>query len=92
MGFDGEFRLHGAPQDANIVWMTFPNGSRHELAWPVGYSARFTPVLELLDGGGQVVGREGTRVTGGCGIPEDPNVLWMSLEPVPPVLVGPGPS
>jgi hypothetical protein len=92
VGYDGNFRLHGAAADPKLVWMTFPDGSRHDLAWPVGYSARFTPALELLDGTGQVVGREGSLITGGCGIPREPDVLWVSLESLPPVLIGPGPS
>jgi hypothetical protein len=46
--------------------MTGPGGVRTELGWPVGYSARFTPGLELIDGFGRVVAREGSLVTEGC--------------------------
>lgn len=77
VGYEGEYRLHGSATDPRLVWMTFPDGVRHELAWPLGYSARFTPGLELLDETGRVVAREGTLVTGGCGTPQ-PGVLWVT--------------
>ena len=38
-------------------------GERTELAWPVGYSARFVPDLELLDASGRVVARGASVVT-----------------------------
>ena len=82
VGYEGEFRLHGSPTDQRLVWMTFPDGSRRELAWPLGYSARFTPDLELLDENGKLVGREGTPVTGGCETPQR-GVLWVELESRP---------
>jgi hypothetical protein len=46
--------------------MIGPDGDRTELAWPVGYRARFDPGLELLTADARIVGREGTLVTGGC--------------------------
>lgn len=82
VGYDGEYRLHGSPTDARVVWVTFPDGSRHEVGWPSGYRARFTPGLELLDEGGRVVAREGSLVTGGCPT-RDPGVLWVELPGVP---------
>lgn len=57
--------LSGSPTDPRLVW-TFRHGKRLELGWPVGYSARFTPNLELLDEQGNVVGREGDELIGGC--------------------------
>lgn len=83
VGYEGEFRLHGSPTEPRVVWMTFPDGTRRELAWPLGYSARFTPELELLDETGLVVAREDSVVTGGCGTPQS-GVLWVSLEPLKP--------
>lgn len=65
-GLVGDYRLHGSPRDARVVWMIEPNGNRTELAWPVGYRARFSPNLELVSDGGTVVGREGSLVTDGC--------------------------
>jgi hypothetical protein len=41
-------------------------GQRYEVEWPVGYSARFTPSLEVLNENGVVVGHEGTQLRGGC--------------------------
>jgi len=79
VGFIGEYRLHGSSTDQRLVWMTVPDGSRQELAWPLGYSARFIPKLELLDETGSVVGREGTLITGGCGTPQK-GVMWVELE------------
>jgi hypothetical protein len=77
-GFIGDIRLHGSASDPRLVWMTWPEKGRIELAWPVGYSARFTPQLELLDDAGRVVGREGTYVTGGCNI-ADSKVMSVTL-------------
>lgn len=69
--------LHGSASDARLVWMSRV-GKRVELGWPVGYSARFTPQLELLDDQGVVVGREGSALTGGCGT-VDPGVFSVEL-------------
>lgn len=77
-GFVGEIRLRGSANDPRLVWMTWPDIGRIELAWPIGYSARFTPELELLDDSGRVVGREGTYVTGGCNI-ADSKVMSVTL-------------
>ena len=46
--------------------MTFPDGSRRELSWPAGTSARFTPNLEVIGPAGQVIARKGSMVKGGC--------------------------
>ncbi len=56
--------LTGSPTDPRLAWMNA--GDRQELEWPVGYSARFTPQLELLNEDGVVVGYEGTELAGGC--------------------------
>jgi hypothetical protein len=63
--------------------MVYPNGARTDLSWPVGYSARFVPTLEVLDGSGRVVGRDGTLVTGGCST-QEPGVMFVELESVAP--------
>jgi hypothetical protein len=65
-GFVGGFFLHGSQTDSRIAWMTFPDGSRHEIGWPLGYSARFVPGLEVLDEASRVIAREGSPVAGGC--------------------------
>ena len=41
----GGYVLAGSPGDPRLVWMIADG--RQELEWPVGYSARFTPDLEL---------------------------------------------
>jgi hypothetical protein len=64
-GYVGEFRLHGAADDPRLAWMIGPDG-RRELAWPVGFSARFTPTLQVFDERGRLVASEGALVTGGC--------------------------
>jgi hypothetical protein len=65
-GFVPERRLHGSPDDPRLVWMIDAFGIRTEIGWPVGYSARFTPNLELLDNRGVVIAREDSPVLGGC--------------------------
>ena len=77
-GFVEGQRLHGAPDDPRLVWMEKSDGTREEVAWPTGFSARFTPELELLDGSGRVVAWEGTRVVGGC-VTAEPGVLRVEL-------------
>jgi hypothetical protein len=74
-GYVGEFRLHGAADDPHLAWMIRPDGSRTELAWPVGFSARFSPTLEVLDGQGRVIASEGSVVQGGCAT-ADPGVTY----------------
>jgi hypothetical protein len=82
-GFVQDIRLRGAPDDPRLVWMVYPDGGRTDLSWPAGYSARFVPTLEVLDGSGRVVGRDGTLVTGGCGT-QEPGVMFVELESVAP--------
>lgn len=74
-GYPDEPRLHGAPDDPRLAWMIRSNGTRTELAWPVGFSAHFTPTLQVLDDRGRVVASEGSIVQGGCGT-ADPGVTF----------------
>lgn len=82
-GFPGVIRLRGSPDDPRLVWMVDAGGARTDLAWPVGYSARFTPELELLDNSARVVGRQGSLVVGGCQT-ADHGVMSVELENPPP--------
>lgn len=77
-GFVGEFRLHGSPDDPRLAWMTWPDGSRREIGWDPGTSARFSPNLEVIGPDGAVVAREGSLVTGGCGTAET-NVEYVDF-------------
>lgn len=71
--------LHGSPDDPRLTWMVTMDGTRAELAWPVGFSARFAPELELLDAQGRVVAKEGSSVAGGCLVSHDPDVYLVDF-------------
>jgi len=73
---DAGYVLHGLPDDPRLTWMTH-QGQRLELEWPVGYSARFTPQLELLNDQGEVVGHEGSHLDGGC--QPVPGIWWVDV-------------
>jgi hypothetical protein len=66
-GFVEDIRLRGSADDPRLAWLVFPGGSRREVSWRPGYSARFTPLIEVLDGRGDVVARDGSQALGGCG-------------------------
>jgi hypothetical protein len=78
-----EADLHGSAADPHLAWMIRPDGRRQELVWPLGYSARFDPALEVLDDRGQVVAREGSLVTGGCPMPPGDS-MWVEFNPPQP--------
>lgn len=59
--------------------MTFEDGSRRELVWLAGTSARFAPELEVIGPDGVVIAHEGSLVTGGCPV-DDPNVLYVEFQ------------
>ena len=50
------------------VWTIDPDGTRRELAWSPGTSARFTPALEVVGPDGAVMAREGWLVVGRCAV------------------------
>ncbi|MFN8620638.1 MAG: hypothetical protein U0869_07855 [Chloroflexota bacterium] len=79
--------IHGSPDDPRLVWVEFRDGSRKEVAWPAGFSARFTPTLEVLDAIGRVVGVEGTEAIGQC--PAKDHAMLVDLGPLRPA---PSPS
>jgi hypothetical protein len=77
VGFTGNSHiLAGSADDPRLVWMMV-GGERRELEWPVGYSARFTPDLELLNENGSVVAHEGSRLSGGCEM--SLGIWWVDL-------------
>jgi hypothetical protein len=69
--------VRGSATDSRHVWLVdATTGARMELVWPTGYTARFTPDVEVVDTRGTVVVRAGQRVDGGCVTVQD-NVLWL---------------
>jgi hypothetical protein len=85
VGLDAVVR--GSPNDPHVAWLEsrisipgIPPGTREDVIWPEGYRARFSPNLEILDGWGIVVLRDGERVSGSCGGVADNGDLYM----VPP--------
>jgi hypothetical protein len=61
--------IRGDATDPRFVWEVGPNGGRQDVVWPAGYTARFTPKVEVLDPSGRVVLRDGDQLPdGGCAI------------------------
>lgn len=64
--------LRGDAPDPALTWVEdTTTHTRRDVVWPVGYRARFTPRLEVLDASGAVVLREGDLISGTCGITTD---------------------
>ena len=64
--------LRGDAHDPVLTWVEDTmTHTRRDVVWPVGYRARFTPRLEVLDASGTVVLREGDLITGTCGSTAD---------------------
>jgi hypothetical protein len=68
VAFDKRVVIHGAAEDPALAWIVFPDGTRVNLVWPLGFRARFVPKLEVLNASGRVVARDGDLATGGCGM------------------------
>jgi hypothetical protein len=77
-GFVTEPRLRGSPDDPRLVWMVDASGKRIELAWPPGFSVRFTPRLEVLNARGDAVAFDGSRAASGCGT-GDENAMYVDF-------------
>ena len=65
-GVGTDATLTGSPTDPRLAWMVDPQGGRHEIVWPQGFTARFDPELAVLDASGTVVYRAGDKIDGGC--------------------------
>ncbi len=66
--------IHGAAADPKVSWVTSPQtNQRTEIIWPVGYSARCTPTLEILDATGAIVAKEGDHLGGWCKTADTPD-------------------
>jgi len=64
VGFDGH--ITGSPADPRLAWLVGNGGRRRDIIWPPGYTARFSPGLEILDEKGDIAFRDGDAVSGGC--------------------------
>jgi hypothetical protein len=69
VGFHNGRMLHGSPSGPFTTWIEAQPGKPEQVVWPVGYSAIFTPQLQVLDAVGRVVAVEGSVATGGCPMP-----------------------
>jgi len=58
--------LHGNPQDPRVAWLDLGSNGTRDLVFPLGFTARFEPRLEILDAGGGVRFRDGDTITEGC--------------------------
>jgi hypothetical protein len=79
--------IHGSPLDPRVTWVTSPQtNGRTEIIWPVGYSARFVPSLEVFDTTGKVVAREGDHLGGWCRTADMPTdvPIWVEGREVVP--------
>jgi hypothetical protein len=70
--------LTGNPSNPRVAWLTSPTG-RHDVVFPPGFKARFTPKMEVLNASGAVVARDGTTVSGGCVTGPGPNAALLIL-------------
>jgi hypothetical protein len=83
--------LHGSPTDARLAWLANDAGGRTELLWPWGFTARFTPELEVVARDGTVVGRHLQRIEVGGAYDSDTlfricwvaGKVWSGLESFP---------
>jgi hypothetical protein len=77
VGLDRYF-LHGDPTDGRVAWLVSTAGTpAKNIVWPFGYTARFNPMLEILDATGVMVIREGAPVTGVCDVNPDGSVYLV---------------
>lgn len=71
--------LTGDPKEPRVAWV-IQDGHRRDVVFPNGYTARFSPKLEILDASGHVVARDGDAITGGCTTGSDAQgallILW----------------
>jgi hypothetical protein len=69
--------LHGNPADPHVAWIVTSAG-REEVFFPLGFTARFTPRLEVVNAADRVVAHEDDSVDGGCWTVNDGPVLILS--------------
>jgi len=76
LGLD-EAVLDGKATDPHVAWVVTSAG-REEVFFPLGFTARFTPRLEVVNSAGRVVAHEGDSVDGGCWTVDDGPILILS--------------
>ena len=91
-----EASLRGDPRDPELTWLEprtgfeFDEPGRRHVVWPAGFSARFSPALEIVDEADEVVMREGDPVEGICGgdllSPDEIYGIGIDCGPVEPRL------
>jgi hypothetical protein len=74
-----EATLAGDPTDPRVAWLIDDQGRRHDLIWPPGYTARFSPELHVIDAAGALAFLGGERIDGACtaGGADDPTRLLV---------------
>ena len=79
-----EATVRADPASPGNPWLEVPDGTRYEVIWPIGYSARLADRVELVNSGGAVEAREGDvlRNLDVCPI-QDRLLLVRSLKQVP---------
>jgi hypothetical protein len=78
MGVGRDAILHGSYADPQVTWATDNGtGARVELLWPLGYTARFDPDLEVADASGVVIGHEGDLIIGSCTMAPDVGTAFL---------------
>ena len=68
--------LHGDPADPRVAWLDVAGVGARELVFPMGFVARFTPHLEILDATGSPVFQDGEDVASACVYPAGLLVGW----------------
>lgn len=61
-GYPTPIVLSGSPTERPAVWSDY-GGERGTIVWPIGYYATFNPALEVWDGLGHVVARQGDNLS-----------------------------
>lgn len=74
-GVGTEAILAGDPSDPRVAWLV-SSGTRVDVVFPPGFTARFGPTLEVLNASGAVVAHAGDRIDGYCVTAGPPLVLF----------------
>lgn len=73
--------IQGSEQDPRHAWVLTESGSRVEVSWPAGFTARFAPSLEVLAPDDRVVAKEADEVHLGGSYDEDGGVFNVCRTP-----------